>query len=132
MTVRLLLLALIACTSEPAPPAPSMTGSGAARRDLAAMIPKVGAAKVLGSKAPNEAYALETWCIDDPNAAAQVATALERDGWTAVRTLGTPPQLAIAAIKDDIRFSARASSNPERCAGTYLTATVMRLDKATP
>ncbi len=96
------------------------------------MIPKVESAKLLGTKAPNDAYALETWCIDQPDAVAQVAAALERDGWTAVRTVGKPPQISIAAMKDDIRFSARASSNPERCAGVYLTATVMRLDKAKP
>ena len=95
------------------------------------MIPKVASAKVLSTKAPNEAYALETWCIDQ-DATAQVTAALERDGWSDVRTLGTPPKIAIAAVKADIRFSARASSNLERCAGTYLTATVMRLGSPSP
>lgn len=126
--MRFLLLALVACTSEPTPS--TSTGSGSAPRDLAAMLPKVASAKVLSTKAPNEAYALETWCIDQ-DATAQITNALERDGWSEVRTIATP-QLAIAAIKGDIRFSARASSNLERCAGTYLTATVMRLGAPPP
>lgn len=121
-----LLLVLVACKSEP-PPA---TGASGSQQDLAAMIPKVTSAKVLSTKAPDDAYALETWCIDQ-DATAQVIAALERDGWTDVRTLESP-QLAIAAIKHDIRFSARASSNLERCAGTYLTATVMRLGASAP
>lgn len=94
------------------------------------MIPKVASAKVLSTKAPNDAYALETWCIDQ-DATAQVTAALERDGWRDVRTIRAQ-QIAIAAVKGDIRFSARASSNLERCAGTYLTATVMRLGASRP
>lgn len=110
--------------ADPAPPEPAKPGAPV---DLAAMIPKVDSAKVLSKKSPNEAYALETWCIDEADAIARVTAALERDGWTNVHTRGEPPKQAIAAMKGDIRFAGRTGGGTTRCAGTYLTATVMRL-----
>lgn len=91
------------------------------------MMPTLPTAKVLSTKAPNDAYALATWCIDEADAVAQITAALERDGWTSVHTRGASPTLAIAAMKGDIRFAARTGGSDTRCAGTYVTATVMRL-----
>ena len=128
-----IVLALIACKSETSSPPASGSGSApAVDADLAAMIPKVDAAKVMGTKSPNgardrDAYALETWCIDEADAVARVTRALERDGWTNVRVRGDAPSQAIAAMKGDIRFSGRTGGPDSRCAGTAVTATVMRL-----
>lgn len=91
------------------------------------MIPTVPKAKVLATRSPNEAYALATWCIDETDAVAQITAALEGDGWSNVRSRGTAPQLAIAATKGDVRFSAKLGRADDRCAGTTVTATVMRL-----
>ncbi len=97
------------------------------------MIPTLPTAKVLSTKAPNDAYALATWCIDQADAVAQITAVLERDGWTSVHTRGEATRdrsssgLAIAAMKGDIRFAARIGGSDTRCAGTYVTATVMRL-----
>lgn len=114
---------MVACKASEPPPS---TETKAAPVPLT--MPRVAAAKVLSTKTPTDAYALETWCIDEANAAAQIAEALKVERWLDVRTIGTPPQLAIAAIKADLRFSAKTSSNPERCAGVYVMATVMRLN----
>jgi hypothetical protein len=140
-----LAIALIACkteeTSSPpeVPPPSQQAGSSApapavvhltpkkVSNELAAMIPTVPAAKVLSTKAPNEAYALATWCIDETDAVARIKIALERDGWTNVHTRGEAPRIGIAAMKGDIRFSGRTGGSDTRCAGTYVTATVMRL-----
>jgi hypothetical protein len=131
-----LLLALVACKSESSTPS---TGSGVpvvveeTKPALKAMLPKLASAKILSAKSPNDAYALETWCIDDADAVAQITAALERDGWTAVRTKADTAvsdqtkRIAIAAMKGDIRFSARTGGGDTRCAGTYITANVMRL-----
>lgn len=129
-----LLVALVACKSESST---ATTGSSApvveAKPTLQAMLPKLASAKILSAKSPNDAYALETWCIDDADAVAQITAALERDGWTAVRTKADTAvsdqtkRIAIAAMKGDIRFSARTGGGDTRCAGTYITANVMRL-----
>ncbi len=127
-----IVLALIACKSESAPPPATGSAPARPRDDLAAMIPKVDAAKVMGNKSPNgardnDAYALETWCIDEADAVARITRALERDGWTNVRVRGDAPTQAIAAMKGDIRFSGRTGGPDSRCGGTAVTATVMRL-----
>jgi hypothetical protein len=144
--VRLAVFALlIACKPDAPPPAatgsgsatPAVTGSAAPaagptiapakKESLAPMLPTIPSAKVLKTKSPNEAYALATWCIDEADAIAQITAALERDGWRNVKTRGEAPQIAIAAMKGDVRFSARTGGSDQRCAGTYVTATVMRL-----
>ncbi len=106
---------------------PVTAKASATSGELAAMIPKLESAKVLSKKAPNDAYALETWCIDEADAIVRVTTALERDGWTNIHTRGEPPKQAIAAMKGDVRFSGRTGGGSTRCAGTYITVTVMRL-----
>ncbi len=130
--VCVLALTAIACKDQSESPTAgfgSVTAkpTAAPSGELAALIPKVESAKVLSKKAPNDAYALETWCIDEADAVARVTTALERDGWTNVHTRGESPKQAIAAMKGDIRFSGRTGGGGTRCAGTYVTATVMRL-----
>lgn len=97
------------------------------------MIPRVAAAKVLSNRSPSATHALETWCIDEADAIARVTAALERDGWTAIRTRHDTAssergaRISIAATKGDVRFSGQTGGGDTRCAGTYVTATVMRL-----
>jgi len=142
--IAAIAITLIACKSD-APPTTATSASGSASvtlapkqpsGSLASMMPTLPSAKVLTTKAPNDAYALATWCIDEADAVAKITAALERDGWTAVRTRGEPssrdrsrgsPGLGIAAMKGDVRFSARTGGSDSRCAGTYVTATVVRL-----
>jgi hypothetical protein len=130
-------VALIACKADKADvPTATASGSGSAAAvvvpakisgSLGSMIPTLPTAKVLSTKAPNDAYALATWCIDEPDAIELIMAALRRDGWTDVRSRGEPPRRSIAGMKGDIRFSARTGGSDTRCAGTYAVATVMRL-----
>jgi len=128
-----ILLAVVACKAEgtpPPPPPPTIAPAPTPSGELATMMPKIESAKILATKSPNETYALETWCLDEADAVARVTAALERDGWAGVRTRGAASsKLAIAAIKGDVRFSGQVTRADDRCAGTSITATVMKLGK---
>lgn len=91
------------------------------------VFPRVASAKVLSSKSP-QAYALETWCIDEANAAAQIQATLTSDGWIDIQRRVD----AITAVKGDYRFAARTSAGNDRCAGVYVTATMMRIGATKP
>jgi hypothetical protein len=147
--VRLLLaIALLgACKADQAePPAPVIAervaaesplptgtetrkaaGSGPARAPIATLMPTIDGAKLLGQRTRDEVHAITTLCIDEHDATERVMAALRRDGWSDIRTRGEGERIGVAATKDDARFAASTGSRDERCAGTLVSATVMRL-----
>jgi hypothetical protein len=130
--IRALSIAIVmACKAdEPAdtgsaPVTQHDVGSGATEK----LLPTIEGAKVLQSRSRGEGHAMAVWCIDQPDAIDRVKAALSRDGWSEVHTRGKGEQMGIAATKGDARFSARVGKRDPRCAGTFVSATVMLLGK---
>ena len=113
---------------EPVPGVVAATGSDSAADWMAT--PTIDGAKLLGRTTRDRIRAITTWCIDEHDAVERVMAALRRDGWTDVRSRGEGERIGIAASRGTVRFSATAGGHHERCAGTLVIATVMRLGSA--
>ncbi len=140
----LIVLAIAACKADPdsattasgssvavgsattlAPPG-SGSGSGSGP-SLGSLMPSIEGAKILQTRTPSGAHSIATWCIDEADPLARISAALERDGWTGIRTRGTGTKRAVAAQRGELRFSAITAASDARCAGTVVNATVMEL-----
>ncbi|MEO8706115.1 MAG: hypothetical protein ABI867_39160 [Kofleriaceae bacterium] len=121
----LLVVALLGCKVDETAPAQA-TKTGSAPSSDALTMPSIPGAKQLATKR-REHDVFASWCIDEQDAIARVMTTLRDAGWTDVRTRGTGERIGIAATRGDVRFSATTGGRDANCAGTYVTATVMRL-----
>ena len=122
-----------ACGSDEPRPNATDHASGSAAPAVPvtpALMPDVPGAKLLAQANKSDAHATASWCIDEQDAIDRIMIALARAGWTDVRMRGTVERPALAASRGDLRFSAAAGGSHDRCAGTFVTATVMRIGAA--
>lgn len=136
--VAIAAIAGAACKADPPPSATASgsqaprveapAGSGAPSVPASQLMPNIDGAKLFQSRTQG-LHAFATWCIDEPDATERVMAALRRDGWTGIRTRGEGAHVGVAATKGDARFAANTAAHDERCAGTFISATVMRLGK---
>jgi hypothetical protein len=129
----LAVVALFACRADP--PEQRESGSApvasAAKPTVAADVPDVEGAKLLAERRHDDGRVNLSWCIDEHDALDRVKAALERGGWTDVRSRGTGDRIGIAAKRGELRFSATTGGMHEKCAGTFISATVMRVGAIT-
>ena len=90
-------------------------------------MPTIDGAKLISRTTRDHVHAITAWCIDEHDAVARVMAALRRDGWNDIRSRGEGQRIAIAATRGDLRFAATTGGRDERCAGTFVSGTVMRL-----
>ena len=129
----LLVVAFVACGSSEAPEQVGSASGSAAPPPVAvtpALLPDIPGVKLLAQANKSDAHATASWCIDEQDAIDRIKAALAKDGWTDVRMRGTTERPALAASRGDLRFSAAAGGPHDRCAGTFVTATVMRIGAA--
>ena len=129
----LVVVTLFACGSGDAPELAGSANGSAAPPPIAvtpALMPDVPGVKLLAQANKSDSHATASWCIDEQDAIDRIRAALANAGWTDVRLRGTTERPAIAASRGDLRFSAAAGGAHDRCAGTFVTATVMRIGAA--
>lgn len=145
MRAAALLVLALGCKAdapEPAPapgsqaPVAAPIAADAARASgaepITALVPSIEGAKFLTQRARDDVHVMTQWCIDEHDAVERVMAALRAAGWTEVRTRGAGDRIGVAATKGDARFSASAGGRDERCAGTLVSATIMRLGGKLP
>lgn len=110
--------------AEPATP-PKVPG--APRVPIAQLVPNIEGAKLLSTHERTDTQTFIQWCIDEPDAAKRVMDTLTREGWLEVETRGTGDRLGVAGQKGDARFSASVGGRDNACAGSLVSATIMRL-----
>ncbi len=135
--IRLAILVglVTACKVDAQPPA--RTGSQLAGSDrdpgassdvpIAQLVPDITGAKLLQTRARDDAQTYVRWCIDEADAAKRVIDSLAREGWAELATRGTGERIGVAASKAGIRFSATIGGSDDACAGTLVTATLARI-----
>jgi hypothetical protein len=132
-----LVVLAIACKADDKPPPASRRPEPAAelpapssapgRVPIAQLIPTIDGAKLLQTHERTDTQTFVRWCIDEPDAAKRVMDTLTREGWRDVESRGTGDRLGVAGTKGDARFSASVGGRDEACAGSLVTATIMRL-----
>ena len=132
MRVALLVLVLVGCNADkPSTGSAAPTSTpGSARIPIAQLVPTIDGAKLVKTRTRDEAQTFVVWCIDEQDATERVTAALRRDGWTEVMTRGSGDHIGVAASKPDARFSASTRGRDDKCAGSLVTATIMRFDAA--
>ncbi|HEU0029003.1 MAG TPA: hypothetical protein VFQ53_00130 [Kofleriaceae bacterium] len=130
------VLALASCQTDKTEPAKKPTttsGSGSARSaapptgPVAEQLPTIDGAKSLSTAPHGDTHVIATWCIDEQDVAQRIKSSLAAQGWTDIAIRGMGNRMGFAATKPGLKFSARTGGSDQRCAGTLVTATVMRL-----
>ncbi len=126
----LVLLLAVACKADNGKDPPPPGASPPAGEPVVRLVPDILGAKLLQTRSPDDRQTHVRWCIDEVDAASRVTRALSAAGWSDVATRGSGDRIALAASKPGVRFSAAIGGNDDACAGTLVTATIVRLDPA--
>jgi hypothetical protein len=129
--MKLAVVALVVACKADAPPErdpriasgdPAVVQPAPARAEM----PIIDGAKQLASTTKHGTRN-DVWCLDQPDAVERIKAALAREGWAEVRSRGKPERQGVSARRGELRFSAVASTGQERCAGTYVVATLIKI-----